>query len=181
MKLPGVISLRKDLPICPIPNGTFFLEVLCTFLKLTKIPCAVSGLKYTVFLASSVTPWNVLNIRLNCLISVKSFLPHEGQAISFSLIKFSISSLDHASTADSSVKLLSAAQSSINLSARNLSLHALQSIRGSAKPPRCPEATHVCGFIRIAQSTPTLYGLSCTNFCHHAFLTLFLSSTPRLP
>ena len=27
----------------PIPNGSFFLEVLCTFLKFTKIPCAVSG------------------------------------------------------------------------------------------------------------------------------------------
>ena len=45
VKLPGVISLRKDFPICPIPNGSFFLEVRCTFLKLTKIPCAVSGLK----------------------------------------------------------------------------------------------------------------------------------------
>ena len=45
VKLPGVISLRKDLPICPIPKGIFLREVLCTFLKLTKIPCAVSGLK----------------------------------------------------------------------------------------------------------------------------------------
>ena len=40
-----MISLRKDLPIWPIPKGTFFLEVLCTFLKFTKIPCAVSGRK----------------------------------------------------------------------------------------------------------------------------------------
>ena len=44
---------------------TAFIEVLCTFLKFTKIPCAVSGRRYTVFFASSVTPWNVLNIRLN--------------------------------------------------------------------------------------------------------------------
>ena len=65
VKLPGVISLRKDLPIWPIPNGIFFLEVRCTFLKFTKIPCAVSGRRYTVFFASSVTPWKVLNIRLN--------------------------------------------------------------------------------------------------------------------
>lgn len=28
VKLPGVISLRNDLPICPIPKGTFFLDVL---------------------------------------------------------------------------------------------------------------------------------------------------------
>ena len=24
MKFPGVISLRNDFPICPIPNGSFF-------------------------------------------------------------------------------------------------------------------------------------------------------------
>ena len=54
-----------------------------------------------------------------------------------------------------------AQKSSISLSARKRSWHSLQSISGSEKPPRCPEATQVCGFIRIAQSTPTLYGFSC--------------------
>ena len=44
----------------------------------------------------------------------------------------------------------------IILSARKRSWHSLQSIKGSEKPPRCPDATHVWGFIRIAQSTPTL-------------------------
>ncbi len=43
MKLPGVISLRKDLPIWAIPNGGFLRAKLSTFLKLMKIPCAVSG------------------------------------------------------------------------------------------------------------------------------------------
>ena len=43
VKLPGVISLRNDFPICPMPNGIFLREVRCTFLKFTKIPCAVSG------------------------------------------------------------------------------------------------------------------------------------------
>ena len=43
MKLPGVISLRNDLPTCAMPNGGF-LRVNCrTFLKLMKMPCAVSG------------------------------------------------------------------------------------------------------------------------------------------
>ena len=37
---------------------------------------------------------------------------------------------------------------------------AFKIISGSLNPPRCPEAIHVCGFIRIAQSTPTLYGFS---------------------
>ena len=30
MKLPGVISLRNDLPIWPIPNGIFLREVCST-------------------------------------------------------------------------------------------------------------------------------------------------------
>ena len=42
-KLPVVISLRKDLPIWAIPNGGFFRANCRTFLKLMKIPCAVSG------------------------------------------------------------------------------------------------------------------------------------------
>ena len=43
MKLPGVISLRKDLPIWAIPKGGFLRAKLSTFLKLMKIPWAVSG------------------------------------------------------------------------------------------------------------------------------------------
>ena len=44
MKLPGVISLRNDLPTWPMPNGGFLREVTCTtFAKFTKMPCAVSG------------------------------------------------------------------------------------------------------------------------------------------
>ncbi len=43
MKLPGVISLRKDLPTCAIPNGGFLRANWSTFLKLMKMPCAVSG------------------------------------------------------------------------------------------------------------------------------------------
>ena len=43
MKLPGVISLRKLLPIWPMPNGGFLRAVVITFLKFTKMPCAVSG------------------------------------------------------------------------------------------------------------------------------------------
>ena len=41
-------------------------------------------------------------------------------------------------------------------SARKRSWHSLQSIRGSEKPPRWPLATQVWGFMRMAQSTPTL-------------------------
>ena len=43
MKFPGVISFRNDLPTWAIPNGGFRRASWATFLKLTKIPCAVSG------------------------------------------------------------------------------------------------------------------------------------------
>ena len=43
MKLPGVISLRNDLPICAMPNGGLRRAKLRTVLKSRKIPCAVSG------------------------------------------------------------------------------------------------------------------------------------------
>ena len=56
IKLPGVISFRKDLPTCATPNGSFLRVVLWIFWKLTKIPCAVSGRRYNSLLVSSVTP-----------------------------------------------------------------------------------------------------------------------------
>ena len=42
-KLPGVISLRNDLPIWAMPNGGRLREVSRTFLKLVNMPWAVSG------------------------------------------------------------------------------------------------------------------------------------------
>src|SRR3954451_2523609 len=81
MKLPGVISLRNDLPTCAMPNGGFMRAVVCTFLKLTKMPCAVSGRRYATDAASSTGPTNVLNIRLNWRASVNEFLaPQFGHA-----------------------------------------------------------------------------------------------------
>ncbi len=43
MKLPGVISLRNDLPTCAIPNGGLRRANWSTCLKSRKMPCAVSG------------------------------------------------------------------------------------------------------------------------------------------
>ena len=56
MKFPGVISLRNDFPIWPIPNGGFLREVVETFPKLMKIPWAVSGRRYAKPLSSSTGP-----------------------------------------------------------------------------------------------------------------------------
>src|SRR5699024_5089527 len=81
VKFPGVISFLKAFPICAIPIGNFLLVVRITFLKFTNIPCAVSGLKYISAFESSVTPWKVLNIRLNLRISVKFSFPQLGQGI----------------------------------------------------------------------------------------------------
>ena len=43
MNWPGVISLRKALPIWAMPNGGFMRAVRTTLAKLTKMPWAVSG------------------------------------------------------------------------------------------------------------------------------------------
>src|SRR6476659_3431860 len=81
MQFPGVISLRNDLPICAMPNGGFLRVVVCTFLKLTKMPCAVSGRRYATDASSSTGPTNVLNMRLKLRASVnESLAPQFGQA-----------------------------------------------------------------------------------------------------
>ena len=46
MKFPGVISFRKAFPICAMPNGGLRRAICATFLKLRKMPCAVSGRRY---------------------------------------------------------------------------------------------------------------------------------------
>jgi hypothetical protein len=43
MKFPGVISLRKLLPVWAMPNGGFFRDAFMTLRKLMKMPWAVSG------------------------------------------------------------------------------------------------------------------------------------------
>ncbi len=65
VKLRGVISLRKLLPIWAIPNGTRTRVLSSTFLKLTKMPCAVSGRKKVTSSSPPSAPSVVLNIRLN--------------------------------------------------------------------------------------------------------------------
>ena len=72
MKLPGVISLRNDLPTWAIPNGGFLRLVASTLAKFTNMPWAVSGRKYTSAPAPSMGPAAVLNIKLNARASVNA-------------------------------------------------------------------------------------------------------------
>ena len=65
VKLPGVISLRNDLPCCAMPKGMRTLLDFTTLSKSTNIACAVSGRRYTTLSPSSTGPMCVLNIRLN--------------------------------------------------------------------------------------------------------------------
>jgi len=65
VKFRGVISLRKLLPICAMPKGIFTRVLSTTFLKLTKIPWAVSGRRNTASSSPPKAPTIVLNIRLN--------------------------------------------------------------------------------------------------------------------
>ena len=71
-KFPGVISLRKLLPICAMPNGGLTRIESVTFLKLTKMPCAVSGRRNAAEPSSFTGPIDVSNIRLKLRASVRS-------------------------------------------------------------------------------------------------------------
>ena len=156
MKLPGVISLRNDLPTCAIPNGGFLRENCRTFLKLMKMPCAVSGRRYTVEPVSLTGPTVVSNIRLKSRASVRS----------------------HSSVSPGCFEGLRPQASSCRWSARKRCLQVRQSTSGSVKPSRCPEASHTRGCWMIAESIATMSSRSWIIARHHSALTLFLSSTP---
>ncbi len=127
---------------------------------------------YRIF-ASSVTPWNVLNIKLNCRISVKLCLPQEGHGTLWSSIKFLPSAHDPSIRAEPSNSMpFSALPKIFNqlLSARNalmtfFTVH--QRIGKSAQMSGC----YPCLWIhKIAQSTPHYMGFSCMNFSTMPFL-----------
>ncbi len=69
-----------------MPKGIFMRPLFCTFRKLTKMPCAVSGRRYNVSESSMTLPILVANIRLNCLTSVQLRVPLMGHTISRSRI-----------------------------------------------------------------------------------------------
>jgi hypothetical protein len=144
MKFPGVISLRNALPICAMPNGTFCRVLCCTLRKFTKMPCAVSGRRYTVDALSSTGPMKVLNMRLNMRGSVSW----------------------HISASPGCLLGFIGQRASCSLSARKRPLQALQSTNGSVKPATWPLASQVRGCIRMAASSPTTSSLSLTMLRH---------------
>ncbi len=88
-----------------------------------------------MFLASSVTPWKVLNIRLNWRMSVKLCLPQVGQGMLCSVDELHLV-LGEGVHGLRQRYLVLPQQSSMSLSARKRSLHSRQSISGSEKPPQ---------------------------------------------
>ena len=65
VKFRGVISLRKLLPTWAMPKGIRTRVLSSTFLKLTKMPWAVSGRRKAASSSPPSAPTIVLNIRLN--------------------------------------------------------------------------------------------------------------------
>ncbi len=165
MKLPGVISLRNDLPIWAMPNGTFLRLAACTNGKSTKMPWAVSGRSHTTEEASSTGPMNVLNMRLKLRGSVNGPLPQFG----------------HVSSPGSGSRPCLASNASCRWSSRKRMWQLVHSTSGSENDWRCPDASQTFGDMMMAASWPTMSSRSCTIERHHARLTLFLSSTPRGP
>jgi hypothetical protein len=78
-EVPGVISLRNDLPIWAIPNGIFLRDAVWICAKSTNGACAVSGRRYTWLSSSGTGPMCVENMRLKLCGSVKPLLPQFGQ------------------------------------------------------------------------------------------------------
>src|SRR5436190_13220274 len=65
VKCSTVISLRKLLPCCAMPNGGFMRMLVCTFKKFVNIACAVSGRRYTAvsLIASAIAFFNSSPLR----------------------------------------------------------------------------------------------------------------------
>ena len=166
MKLPGVISLRNDLPTWAIPKGGLRRAYWSVVLKSRKMPCAVSGRRKTVEPASLTGPIVVSNIRLNSRASVRS---QSG---------WSPGSFEGARPQRISGLFPVPARSSARWSARKRRLQVRQSMSGSVKPARCPEASQVRGCWMIAESSATTSSRSWIIAFHHSAITLFLRSTP---
>ena len=125
-------------------------------MKLTKMPCAVSGRRYAAELASSSAPTCVWNMRLNWRASVRS------------------------QSGVSPGRLLGLRpQLAWSIwSARKRSLHVLQSTSGSVNPATWPDASQTRGFRITAESRATMSSRSCTIAWNHSERMLFFMSTP---
>ncbi len=161
MKLPGVISLRNALPICAMPKGGLRRAIWATFLKLMKMPCAVSGRRYASMPVSSSAPIRVLNMRLNCRGSVRSQ-----------------SGVSPGRLLGLRPQRTSSCSGSARWSARNRSLQVRQSTSGSANPVTWPEASHTRGWRMSEESRATTSSRSCTIASNQRALTFSFRSTP---
>ena len=151
-----MISLRKDLPICAMPNGGLRRASWSTFLKLMRMPCAVSGRRYATELSSSSAPTCVLNMRLNWRASVRS-----QSDVSPGRFDGLRPQLDCSSW-----------------SARKRSLHVRQSTSGSVKPVTWPDASQTRGLRMIVESRATMSSRSWIIASSQRALMLFFIRTP---
>src|SRR3989344_8624606 len=133
-----------------MPKGSFSLALSWTNLKLVKINCAVSGLKYVLIDPSFIGPTFVTNIGLNS-----------------PLFSYSPPHLSHLTFPTSALSNLS------------LLPHFLQTTATSTKLFTCPEASQTLGLVIIDPSIPTTSSLPRTKNFHNSFLILFFNSTPK--
>ena len=156
MKLPGVISLRNALPIWAIPNGGFLRANWSTFLKLTKIPWAVSGRR--------------IDLRRVLADRAHEGLEHQVELARLGEVALGVLAGMHGG--------LSPAFGVLEL------VRPEAKLAGAAIDHRVGEALQVArglpgaGCMRIAASRATMSSRSCTTARHHSALTLFLSRTP---
>ena len=148
-KLPGVISLRKLLPICATPNGGFTRIDEMTFLKLTKMPCAVSG---------AGTRARVLRHGADVRLEHQVELPGLGQIALGELARM--------------LRRPPAAFASLELVGAEAELAGTAVDERVGEPETCPEATQTCGLRMIAESSATTSSRSWISERAPSFFTL---------
>ena len=148
MKLPGVISLRNALPICAMPNGTFWRV---DWLHVQEVDVdALRRLRAQV------------DHRRRLLDRPHERLEHE---VELPRLRRARPSCRRPGTA-----LRRPCASSSGLSARKRLLQFLQSTSGSAKPATWPLASQTRGCMRIAASSPSMSSRSRTIARHQRVL-----------
>ena len=126
MKLPGVISLRNDLPTWAMPNGGLRRAKVRTVLKSRKMPCAVSGRRKT--------RWPPLLDGADRRLEHEVELARLGELALLGLAR-ELGRALAAADLGLGVRILAA---SSRWSARKRRLQVLQSTSGSVKPARWP-------------------------------------------
>ena len=168
MKLPGVISLRNDLPIWPMPNGSFLRLVVEHVLVVDED--ALRGLRAQVVQAGLVLDRAEVGVE------------HAVELLGLGELALvaAVRAVDVGQAARPGLAVLLLVRL-IRWSARNRLWQDWHSVSGSVNVATWPLASQTSRARITEESRPTTSSRSWTMYRHHWRLTLFFSSTPSGP